>query len=302
MQGGASVRQIAKRGHVKFSPDVKPASRSNLTRAYAANFVRSIGRLAFKNVKRTNDVVDSEYNSGGWDRVLNERAWLAGTLEEFLIGKDEAPRLAKVDNQIVRIATADYYRYRIGALSGLMARHAGEVKSLVELGAGFGYNLFSLSLDRRWTRLHGFDIAQNGIEAGRQIVTHFQLADRIGFGRIDLTDAHDKHFQEVEGSTVFTFFCIEQIPYSVEAVVENVLRARPARVINIEPGIDMLDLLQPRDLSSWLYLKSMDYQTRLFSYLDEIEKAGRIRVLARERMQFASTMYNDGNLRVWEPV
>ena len=287
---------------MKFSPEVKPASRSNLTRAYATNLARSLGRLAFKNVERTNDVVDSEYNSGGWGRVLNERAWLTGTLEEFLIGKDDAPRLAKVEDRIVRIATSDYYRYRIGALSGLMARHAGEVTSLLELGAGFGYNLLSLSLDRRWTRLRGLDIAPNGIEAGRQIASHFQLTDRIGFDRIDLTDAHDAHFQEVRGSTVFTFFCIEQIPYSVEAVVENIVRAKPARVINIEPAIDMLDLLKPRDLSSWLYLKSMDYQTRLFSYLDEIEKAGRIRILARERMQFASTMYNDGNLRVWEPV
>jgi hypothetical protein len=46
----------------------------------------------------------------------------------------------------------------------------------------------------------------------------------------------------------------------------------------------------------------MDYQTRLFSYLDEIEKQGRIRILARERMPFASTIYNDGGLYAWEPV
>jgi hypothetical protein len=273
-----------------------------LTRAYAINFARCIARLAFKNVRRTNDVVDSEYNSGGWDRVLNERAWLAGTLEEFLIGKDNAARLAKVESQIVQIATTDYYRYRIGSLSELLARYAGEAKSLLELGAGFGYNLLSLSLDQQWSRLRGFDIAPNGIEAGRQIADHFKLADRISFDRIDLTDANDMSFREVKDSTVFTYFCIEQIPYSVEAVVENILKAKPKRVINVEPATDMLDLLQPRDLSSWLYLKSMDYQTRLFLYLDEIEMAGRIRILARGRMTFASTIYNDGNLRVWEPV
>lgn len=287
---------------MKFRPDVKPASRWDLTRAYAINFARCIARLAFKNVRRTNDVVDSEYNSGGWDRVLNERAWLAGTLEEFLIGKDNAARLAKVESQIVQIATTDYYRYRIGSLSELLARYAGEAKSLLELGAGFGYNLLSLSLDQQWSRLRGFDIAPNGIEAGRQIADHFKLADRISFDRIDLTDANDMSFREVKDSTVFTYFCIEQIPYSVEAVVENILKAKPKRVINVEPATDMLDLLQPRDLSSWLYLKSMDYQTRLFLYLDEIEMAGRIRILARGRMTFASTIYNDGNLRVWEPV
>jgi hypothetical protein len=61
------------------------------------------------------------------------------------------------------------------------------------MGFSYGYNLFSLSLDPRWERLRGFDIAPNGIEAGRQIASHFQLGDRVSFDRIDLTDAGDPH-------------------------------------------------------------------------------------------------------------
>lgn len=286
-----------------FRPDVKRASRATLARAYTANVARSFGRMALKNRRRTSDVVDSEYNGGTWEKVLVERSWLvARTMEEFLAGKDSTLRLAKVDDQIVRLSTKDYYRYRIGALSELIAKHAGETRSLLELGSGFGYNLFSLSLDPQWTSLRGLDISPNGIEAARQIAKHFNLDDLIRFERIDLTDAGDERFQDVIGSTVFTYFCIEQIPYSVEAVVENILRAKPRRVINIEPATDMLDLRQPRDLASKLYLKSMDYQTRLFSYLDEIEEKGRIRILARERMRFAASVYNDGNLYAWEPV
>jgi SAM-dependent methyltransferase len=287
---------------VNFKPDVKPASQLDLSRAYTIDLARSLRRLALRNVRRTNDVVNSEYNVGEWGRILSKRAWLGErTLEEFLVGRNDTRRLAKVDGEIVRIATRDYYRYRISALSELITRQAGGAKSLLELGAGSGYNLFSLSLDPGWNRLRGFDISPNGIEAGRQIASHFQLTGRISFDRIDLTDANDPNFKEVGNSTVFTYFCIEQIPYAVEAVVENVLRAKPARVINIEPGADMLNLLRPRDLASHLYLRSMDYQTRLFTYLDEIEKEGRIRVLARERMRFAPTVHNDGLLYAWEP-
>jgi hypothetical protein len=287
---------------VKFEPDVTPASRLELSRAYTADLLRSLRRLAFKNVRRTHDVVDSEYNSGEWDRVLNQRAWLGGRgLEAFLIGQNSAPRLAKVDDRIVRIATSDYYRYRIGALSELIKRHSGAASSLVELGAGYGYNLFSLSLDPHWSRLRGYDIAPNGIEAGRQIASHFQLDSRVSFDRIDLTDARDPHFSELAGSTVFTYFCIEQIPHAVEEVIENIMRARPARVINIEPGVDMLDLSQPRDFASRVYIRSMDYQTRLFKLLDTLDGQGRVRVLARERMRFAPTLHNDGLLYVWEP-
>jgi hypothetical protein len=286
---------------VKFEPDVRPASRLDLSRAYTIDLARSLRRLAFKNVRRTDDVVDSEYNSGEWDRVLNQRAWLGRTLEEFLIGQNTEPRLAKVDDRIVRIITRDYYRYRLGALSELIARHAGEATSLLELGAGYGANLFSLSLDPHWTRLRGFDIAPNGIEAGRQIASHFKLDDRVSFDRIDLTDAGDPNFSELAGATVFTYFCIEQIPYAVEAVIDNVIRARPARVVNIEPGIDMLNLARPRDFTSHLYIRSMDYQTRLFKLLDALDAQGRIRILARERMGFAPTLHNDGLLYAWEP-
>jgi len=286
---------------VKFKPDVKLASRRDLSRAYAVDLARSLRRLALKNVRRTNDVVNSEYNAGEWSRILSERAWQGGrTLEEFLVGQNDAQRLAKVDGQIVRITTKDYYHYRISALSELITRHTGGTTSLLELGAGFGYNLFSLSLDPRWTKLRGFDIAPNGIEAGRQIANHFQLTDRVSFDRIDLTDANDPHFKELAGSTVLTYFCIEQIPYAVEAVIENIIRAGPARVVNIEPGVDMLELRQPRDFASRVYIESMDYQTRLFKLLDQLDKQGRIRVLARERMGFAPTLHNDGLLYAWE--
>ena len=45
----------------------------------------------------------------------------------------------------------------------------------------------------------------------------------------------------------------------------------------------------------------MYYQTRLFKLLDILDAQGRIRVLARERMEFAPTSHNDGLLYVWEP-
>jgi hypothetical protein len=287
---------------VQFEPNIKPASRLELSQAYATDLIRSLRRLVLKNVRRTTDVVNSEYNVGQWGRILNERTWLgARDLEEFLVGHDSTLRLAKVDDQIVRIATNDYYRYRIDALSRLVTRHAGAATSLLELGAGFGYNLFSLSCDPRWTKLRGLDIAPNGIEAARQIASHFRQADRVSFDRIDLTDAEDPNFKELAGGTVLTYFCIEQIPYAVEAVVENIIRAAPARVVNIEPGVDMLKLSRPRDFASRVYIQSVDYQTRLFKLLNQLDKQGRIRVLARERMGFAPTLHNDGLLYAWEP-
>jgi hypothetical protein len=278
------------------------ASLADRATTYALDAVRSIGRLVLRRVKRTADVVNSEYNLLIWQRVLTARAWTkTNDLSEFLIPPNSAQELRKVDNQICRIAAQDYYRYRAKALGELIARHAGSNR-IVELGTGYGYNLFSLHLDHPDWTFKGFDIAPNGIATGREVAAHFGLSDKVTFDRIDLTDASDLNFAAINGEVVFTYFCIEQIPYDVRKVVDNIIAAKPKRVINIEPTTELLNLANPRDIVSFLYIRSVDYQTQLFTTLDEYERQGRIRILARERMPFAPSIHNDGFLFCWEPI
>jgi hypothetical protein len=282
---------------------LSPASLPDRAATYAIDVAKSVYRLATRRVKRTADVVNSEYNLLNWQKVLAAKAWTkAKDLTEFLIPVNPKRDLRKVNNQICRIGAQEYYRYRNAALGDLIARHSGAAGQIVELGAGYGYNLLSLHLSHPEWSLKGFDIAPNGIAAGRQITSHFGLSDKISLDRIDLTNGSDPNFSAITGEVVFTYFCIEQIPYDVGKVVENIIAARPKRVINIEPTTELLDLTVPRDLVSFLYIRSVDYQTKLFSTLEEFEREGRIRIVARERMPFAPSIHNDGFLYCWEPI
>ena len=49
-------------------------------------------------------------------------------------------------------------------------------------------------------------------------------------------------------------------------------------------------------------LRQVGRQTQLLSTLDDYERQGRVRLLARERMPFAPTIHNDGFLYCWEPT
>jgi hypothetical protein len=279
------------------------ASLPELAIAYAVDVAKSIYRLVLRRVERTQEKVNSEYNRLHWQKVLSDRAWRnAKSLADFLAPSSLNERLRKVDGRILRISGQKYYQYRIGALGDLIARHCGNAKQIVELGAGYGYNLFALHQSHPDWTFKGFDISPNGITAGREIAAHFGLSDQISLDRIDLTDASDPNFAAITGEVVLTYFCIEQIPYDVRKVVENIVVARPKRVINIEPTTELLDLTHPRDLVSLLYIRSVDYQTVLFSTLDQFEREGRIRIIARERMPFAPTINNDGFLYCWEPI
>jgi hypothetical protein len=271
--------------------------------AYAIEAAKSIYRLVLRRIERTQDKVNAEYNLLNWQKVLSNKAWInAKDLGDFLAPTDQTERLRKVDDRILRIDGQSYYRYRAGALGDLIARHCGGAKRLVELGAGYGYNLFSLHLSHPDWILKGFDISPNGIAAGREIATHFGISDKISMDRIDLTNAADPSFAAISDEVVLTYFCIEQIPYAVQKVIENIIAAKPKRVINIEPTTELLDLTIPRDLVSLLYIRSVDYQTQLFATLDELERQGRIRIIARERMRFAPSINNDGCLYCWEPI
>ncbi|WP_453954093.1 class I SAM-dependent methyltransferase [Bradyrhizobium sp. USDA 377] len=283
--------------------DFAPASLPDRAVTYALDAAKSIGRLAMRRVKRTADVVDSEYNLRHWQRTLSEKSWTrSASIVDFIAPRNSASDLRKVDNQICRVAADDYYRYRARALGELLARYTGDATEIIELGAGCGVNLLSLHLNHPDWRLRGFDIAPNGIAAGREIAAHYGLSDRISLDRIDLTDGTDPSYSAIRDKVVFTYFCIEQIPYDVRKVVDNIIAARPKRVINIEPTTELLNFTSLRDIVSFLYIRSVDYQTQLFSTLDDYERQGRVRILARDRMPFAPTIHNDGFLYCWEPT
>jgi hypothetical protein len=283
--------------------DGKPVGALERAFIYSDSLARSLLRLILRRVRRTAAVVDADYNLLHWNKILADKRWLrAKDLRDFVASHADTLVYRKVDGRIVRMDSRAYYSYRIGAFGNLIERHAENSGHIVELGAGYGLNLFLLYLSRPDWTFAGFDISTNGITAGNEIARHFGLSDVISLDRIDLTDANDPNLSAIKDQTVFTCFCIEQIPYDVRKVVENIIAAKPKRVINIEPTTELLDLTKPRDVVSFAYIRSVDYQTKLFTTLDEFERQGRIRVVARERMQFAPTINNDGFLYCWEPV
>jgi SAM-dependent methyltransferase len=277
-------------------------ARHEVLGAHAASIAMSCARLALKRIRRTPQRVACEYDAGRWAQVLAERAWeRAPNLEAFLVGTSQRPLLALVDALSCRLSEADYMRYRLGALTRLVARGLGEEMPLVELGCGYGYNLLSLSLAYPQRRFLGLDISPTGIAAARAIAAWFGLAHRIEFGAIDLTDPGDGNFGRLKGKGVLTFFCLEQVPIHVEGVLRRIAAAAPARVLHAEPAAEMLSVLRPADWANMLYVRSMHYQTSLIAALQRMRKRGEIELIDTSRLAFAPTIQQVGLAAVWAP-
>ncbi|MGV8834177.1 MAG: class I SAM-dependent methyltransferase [Devosia sp.] len=279
---------------------------AQLAALYAKDIVRSLVRIPLRRIRRTAGKVASEYDGGFWSDVAREQRWLRhDDLKTYLAGSQERQIVCRLEGKVVRTTEREYYARRVDALSALIVRMRGAdaTGGIVELGCGYGLNLFSLAATGQFdgTNLLGLDISPVGIATGETIAAHFQLAN-VGFDRLDLTDASDPNFARLAGNTCFTYFAIEQIPRHVEQAVDNILRAGPRRVIHVEPTAEMLDLRRPRDWVSLAYIRSVDYQSRLFGYLTELEGRGAIRILERGRNSFSPTIRNDGFIAVWEPA
>jgi hypothetical protein len=269
--------------------------------AFAADLGRSLARLARRRTRTSARVAD-EYDEGTWRRVHDDAAWTrAPTLEHFLVGADSTPIVARLHGEAWSVPRDEYYRWRIGAIQTILAEHAPDDGALLELGCGFGMNLFSLSLDPRWGRLRGLDVSKTGIDVGNEVARWFDL-DRVAFGEIDLTDPGHPGFGEIERATVLTYFCLEQLPADVEQVVGAILERRPRRVIHVESAAGLLRWSRPFDLLNKAYVRSMDYQTTLVDIVESMTETGRMNLIHRERLTFGPTLHNDPCLLVWEPA
>lgn len=282
--------------------DLSHPTRAELAWVLSTDILRSAARWT-RRLRRRADVVAEEYDLGNWRRVLEGRAWEeSADLWSFVVGDDIETRLVVLDGRVRRVRTRDYYAERVRRLDEeLRAQVAGETE-LVELGCGYGANLFSLALSDRWTRLRGFDISANALKAGRRITEHFGVGDRISMSAIDATDAEHPGWAQFRDATVFTYFCLEQLPDHVGSILDHLIAARPRRIVHMEPGTELLQPWKPRDLANLVYVRSVDYQSSVFAALKDREDAGRVRVLDRRRLAWAPTLHNDGFLVTWEPT
>jgi hypothetical protein len=272
-----------------------------LARAVVTDLGRSLARVATRRTRTSARVAD-EYDEGAWRRVHDEAAWTeAPTLEAFLVGRDATAFVARMHDAVWSMPKDEYYRWRIEAIQAIARDHAPADGALLELGSGFGMNLFSLSLDPRWRRLRGLDVSKTGIDVGAAVARWLGL-DHVTFGEVDLTDPGHPGFAEVEGATVLTYFCLEQLPAAVERVVEAILDRKPRRVIHVESAAGMLRWSRPFDVLNKAYVASMDYQTTLVDVVESMTETGRINLLHRERLTFGPSIHNDPCLLVWEPA
>jgi SAM-dependent methyltransferase len=247
--------------------------------------------------------VQQEYDRGYWTDILRARRWEScRSLDEFLNPAEAGWRVCKIDNRFVRARSSDYYRERNLRLCRLLEERTERGTDLIEVGAGYGANLFALASSPHWRQLIGLELSETGVAAGRAIAQHFKLSDRIRFERADLTNLSETARDTLSGRVAFSYYCFEQIPRDTESAIRNLLAARPRRVVHIEPVAELLRWFAPKDLVNYAHILANDYQRSLLRTLRGFSAQNELRILEVERLYYAPGIRHDPALVAWEPL
>jgi hypothetical protein len=280
---------------------LRPLGSISAAMIYTRSIMIDVAHRLLHRRQRSRGLVLADYDQGEWSDQLRARGWeRSRSLQEYVVDRGEREIYATVNGQLSRMVATQYYRYRAANLISLLKEFSRGAETIVELGSGSGNILFTISLERHWAKLIGLELSKSGRQIMEQVRDHFHL-DTIEAGYIDLLDESLSDDSRLAGATVFTHYCLEQLPDFTEHVLRQLVRAGIARAIHIEPTPELFGW-SLKDLATRAYIWRQDYQRTLVKTVRKLESEGLIRVVEVRRLHFASSWRNDPTLVVWEPV
>lgn len=224
--------------------------------------------VLFEKQKRNKRFVETVYENGVYRHLKEIKLWnlsLDDVLRIDFSNVDEQDKkiIYEKNYELVRNYRNSIWEKWQDEFYRKISRFIEPDDHIVELGCGYGRNLFVLRKFGIKNKMSGFDISNNAISVAKEINKKFDLG--IDFGVFDYTK---KIETDLEAKTVFTYATLEQVKYGLKNAIENIINAKPKQVIHFETIPELLDNNFYKIMIK-LNRHRKDYQTDL---LDIIQK------------------------------
>lgn len=281
--------------------DARPVPAAVSQMVYLRSIALDAAHRLVKRRNRSRALVEHDYDAGDWKREGEEGAWLANASLEDYVDRAHLARDMRVTvrGRLHQMPAPAYYRFRRQQLASIMNEFAPDASRLVELGSGTGAIVFELAASLPGREFLGLDLSPRGIEVARTVAAHYDL-ENVEFGQIDLLDPASPGWSRLEGKTVYSHYCLEQLPRHTEAIFRNIVASGAKRAVLIEPSFELLGLANLRDLASRSYVLRQDYQRSIIRAAETLEREGLVRIVETRRLDFVSSHRNFGTLLVFD--
>jgi hypothetical protein len=265
--------------------------------------VRLLGLDSWTVPTRSTAKIDQEYNSDKYAKCLDHRTQTGAAttpedVKQFEFGLGSSTQICiAIGNDLYAVSLAEARERYYDLLLSTIGAVAEKCKSVVELGAGYGYNLWMLQQHLIGHAFSGGEYSENAVQLAAHL---YQDTSSIQVHNNFYDEQSYSFLEAVEPPiAVFTSHAIEQLPGS-SPIFDYLLpyKDRIQVVFHLEPtyetyGETLMGLMRRR------YVELNDYNRDLLS---ELRRRSYIQVLDTHENVFGLNPLNPTSIIQWEFV
>ena len=263
---------------------------------------RLLGLEPWTMPRRTPEKVSEEYNLDKYAKCLRfclESGALPSPedVKRLEIGLSNAPLCVSIGDTLVVMPADEVRRRHYSLPSEIMEATIKQAEGVVELGCGYGYNLWNLRTQFPEKIYVGGDFSENAVQIANLL---FKVHPNITVKRFDFHEQTYDILDELENvapAVVFTCHAIEQLASASHTIqVLSTYKDRIKRVVHFEPvyelyGESLLGHMRRR------YAQVNDYNQDLLTIL---KRRSDVRILQVKAEVFGANPFNPTSVIEWE--
>jgi len=283
---------------------VKQINDSNLQYQYLDKSERDnvvldiINKLYNDNIEKAGDHRLNRWESGWHENLVNYES--SGKYEDLIpryFGKYE---IARWKGDFVKVKkTFDYNLHAVIVDAMFQKFITNEYSHIYEFGCGPAYNLYRMSSYNKSINMVGLDWTI----ISQKIINTIKTKNKdIKISGENFDFMKPNYELEIgESSVVFTHSALEQIGESYKHFIDFILFKKPGLCINFEPAPELLSHDSLVEELTFLYQKKRNYLRNYFSYLFELERNNKIKIIYHKKINCGSRYMQHQPIIVWKP-
>lgn len=235
----------------------------------------------------------------GWEENLKEFTHTEN-IQSLIPKYHRKGRLVRWKDKMVSPSFPDFdYQLHKIIVDVVIRNHFKDVKQIVEFGCGPGYHLARISNYFPDKKLIGTDWTK----MSQTIIKEINRVKKLNIKGYNFDFFSPDYTLPVDSDTgIYTIAALEQVGKNFSEFVNFLLQKKPAICVHFEPIGELLPDDNVLCKLTKKYFQKRNYLDGYLTYLETLEKDGKIQIIDKRRTYSGSFYIEGHSLIVWKPL
>ncbi len=260
-------------------------------------------KKAITKVKSHEEVI-REFEREKWRKLLGHLKTKPDVdivgINKILMPENDAPIVSLINNSFYLTKPNLIEKEHINIYSKILSKYIDNSDALVELGAGYGSKILTLSKIKSFSKLNLF--AGELTVSGQRLIKLISqnMGKKISVGFCDFRTLNFSKLNIPENSIIFSSYAAHYVPYLKDQYVEKILQLKPKIVVHFEPLYEIQTEKTIFESMCKKYIEINDYNRNLYSQLIKAQKNKKIELKIKKNV-IGSNPFLPISIIEWSP-